>query len=440
MSRTGQVTCVFVSAIALLLGIERGASAAGLTEEEVARRTASTSPLTEEKKRDLEAALAQRDKAISDFFPRLALSASYYRLSPVTNAPIAGFEIKSLENQTSTSATLTVPLTDYVFRLVQANDSARAQVTASDQTLKAQERKTVYDGKTLYWQWVRSELEVAVANQNLELSKEHLARMRTLAAHDSASEADVARVESSAASAELVVLQQKNVVLLSRERLAIAMHATGPGDWQVAEDLRTNPPPPVALTDPESLVRSAQSRRPEVQAANASVLASTKQIEVARAQAFPRLDAIANATMANPNQRRIPPTQDFHSSWQIGMQLSYAPNDTATGLSQTAAARARADAADAKRRQLLDAVRSEVVEAVIAHRDATASHETATRRLAAAETSYRARRQLFENDRATTVELTEAQTELFRARLDVVQAAVGVRVANARLAYATGTP
>lgn len=439
MSRTGQATCVFVSAIALLLGIERGASAAGLTEEEVARRTASTSPLTEEKKRDLEAALAQRDKAISDFFPRLALSASYYRLSPVTNTPIAGFEIKSLENQTSTSATLTVPLTDYVFRLVQANDSAKAQVTASDQTLKAQERKTVYDGKTLYWQWVKSELEVAVANQNLELSREHLARMKTLAAHDSASEADVARVESSAASAELVVLQQKNVVLLSRERLAIAMHAT-PGDWQVAEDLRTNPPPPVSLADTESLVRSAQSRRPELLAANASVLASTKQIEVARAQAFPRLDAIANATIANPNQRRIPPTQDFHSTWQIGVQLSYAPNDTATGLSQTAAARAKADAADAKRKQLLDAVRSEVVEAVIAHRDATASHETATRRLASAETSYRARRQLFENDRATTVELTEAQTELFRARLDVVQASVGVRVANARLAYATGAP
>jgi outer membrane protein TolC len=144
--------------------------------------------------------------------------------------------------------------------------------------------------------------------------------------------------------------------------------------------------------------------------------------------------------MANPNQRRIPPTQYFHSSWQIGVQLSYAPNDTATGLSQTAAARARADAADAKRRQLLDAVRSEVVEAVIAHRDATASHATATRRLASAETSYRARRQLFENDRATTLELTEAQTELFRARLDVVQASVAVRVANARLAYATGTP
>ena len=439
MFRSGQATCVFVSAMALLLGVEPAASAAGLTEEEVARRAASTSPLADEKRRDVEAAIAQRDKALTDFFPRLSLSASYFRLSPVTNAPIGNFEIKSLENNTSTSATLTVPVTDYVFRLVQANESAKAQVSASDHTLKAQVRKTAYEGKTLYWQWVQSELEASVAAQNLQLSSEHLERMKTLAAHDSASEADVARIESSAASAELVVVQQKNVVQLSRERLAIAMHVSG-SDWQVGDDLRTNLPPPVSLNDIEALVSQAQARRPEMQAANASVLAATKQIDVARSQAFPRLDAIASATAANPNQRRIPPTQDFHSSWQIGAQLTYAPNDTATGLSQAAAARAKADAADARRRQMLDAVRTEVVEAVIAHRNATASHATAERRLSAAETSYRARRQLFENDRATTVELTEAQTELFRARLDVVQAGVAIRVANARLAYATGTP
>lgn len=439
MFRTGQATCVFVSVFSLLLGIGSSASAAGLTEEEVARRAASTSPLTEEKKRDVEAAVAQRDKALSDFFPRLSLSASYFRLSPVTNAPIGNFEIKSLQNNTQTSATLTVPVTDYVFRLVQANDSAKAQVTASDQTLKAQERKTAYEGKTLYWQWVQSELEEAVAAQNLQLSSEHLARMKTLAAHDAASEADVARIESSAASAELVVVQQKNVVQMSRERLAIAMH-TPSSDWQVGDDLRTNPPPPVSLNDVEALVGNAQTHRPEMRAANASILAATKQIDVARSQAYPRLDAIANATAANPNQRRIPPTQDFHSSWQIGAQLTYAPNDTATGLSQAAAARAKAEAAEAKRKQLLDAVRTEVVEAVIAHRNATASKSTAERRLTAAETSYKARRQLFENDRATTVELTEAQTELFRARLDVVQASVAIRVANARLAYATGAP
>jgi outer membrane protein TolC len=36
------------------------------------------------------------------------------------------------------------------------------------------------------------------------------------------------------------------------------------------------------------------------------------------------------------------------------------------------------------------------------------------------------------------VELTEAQTELFNARLEAVQAQVAIRVARARIAYVTG--
>jgi outer membrane protein TolC len=39
---------------------------------------------------------------------------------------------------------------------------------------------------------------------------------------------------------------------------------------------------------------------------------------------------------------------------------------------------------------------------------------------------------------ATTVELTEAQTELFNAQLEAVQAQVAIRVARARVAYVAG--
>ena len=48
------------------------------------------------------------------------------------------------------------------------------------------------------------------------------------------------------------------------------------------------------------------------------------------------------------------------------------------------------------------------------------------------------RRELFRNGRATSVELTDAETELVRASLDVVNARVELRVARARLLHATG--
>jgi outer membrane protein TolC len=87
---------------------------------------------------------------------------------------------------------------------------------------------------------------------------------------------------------------------------------------------------------------------------------------------------------------------------------------------------------------LLDAIHAEVAEAVLALRTALVGIETTARRLTAAETSYRARRDRFFAERATTVELTEAQTELLNARLQAVGAQVAIRRARARIAYVVG--
>jgi outer membrane protein TolC len=437
--------------------------AGGLTSDEVARRATATSLSAEEKRHDVASAKAQLDKAFADYFPRLSFSGSYARLSPITNpslgtmvlapgaaeGPIpagqtlvaAPLSFKSLESSTSLSATLNVPLSDYVFRLVQAHDGAKAQVASAERSLKATERKAAYDARALYYDWAKSELETAVAAQNLELGREHLARVKALAAADSASEADVARVEATVAESELVLVQAKNLAALQHERIEIAMHETAHRTYEIGEDLRSAPAAPdapVATADLDALVRSAQRDRPEIAAVASQVTAYEKDAAVARSKGLPRLDAFAQTTTANPSSRHLPQQQEFNTTWQVGVQLTYAPNDTATGLSLAAASQAKADGADAHRRALLDAVRTEVTEAVLAHRNAIASVDTSARRLAAAETSYRARRERFLAEKATTVELTEAQTELFRARLDAVQAQIAIRVARARVAYATG--
>ena len=48
------------------------------------------------------------------------------------------------------------------------------------------------------------------------------------------------------------------------------------------------------------------------------------------------------------------------------------------------------------------------------------------------------RRALFQNGRATSVELTDAETELTRARLDRVAARIDARVAEVQLRHALG--
>lgn len=103
---------------------------------------------------------------------------------------------------------------------------------------------------------------------------------------------------------------------------------------------------------------------------------------------------------------------------------------------RSAEAKARKTAAD--RDALSDRIRLEVMSARNEVEEARVSVVTTARGLSAAEESYRARRLLFQNGRATTVELLDAETDLTRARLDALGAHIDARVAAVRLDYATG--
>jgi outer membrane protein TolC len=406
------------------------------------------------------AAAANLDRALYDFIPRLSGSASYFRLSkvessslgtvvvapgaapgplaagqPLGAAPIA---FDSLQNATTVSASLTVPLSDYVFHLFQGHASAKAQLESSRFSLEATRRKVAYDARALYYDWVRAELEAAAAEQNLSLSREHLGRVQALASAESATVADVARIEATVAASEQIVVQSQNLVALQRTRLQVIMHDTSGRDYRIGEAVGTPVPERPELDDIGELTRAAERQRPELRAVALQAQAYDKQAAVARSRVLPRLDAIAQSTLANPNQRYFPQRDEFHQTWQVGVQLTFSPTDSLSAHTQVAVARAQADAARAQRSQLLDAARTEVSEAVLARRTARAGVVTSARRVTAAETSYRARHERFLAGQATTVELTEAQTELFNARLDSVQAVVALRLAHARIDYVAG--
>jgi outer membrane protein TolC len=433
----------------------------GLTSDQVAARTTATSFAAEEKLHEVRAAAAALDRAVYDFVPKLSGQVSYYRLSKVdggslgtlvaapgapegpvsSTQPLVAVPVsfESLRNATTLTTSLTLPLSDYVLRLFQARASAEAQLHGARLSLEATRRKDAYQGRALYYDWVRAELEAAAAAQNLELSQQHLSRLRALADADAASPADVARVEATVASAERVLVQAQNLAQLQRARLAISMHTGDSAAFTIGEDLTQAVAAPPAPRDIAQLTRQAEAQRPELHAAALQAVAYDKQADATRSRALPRLDAIAQSTLANPNQRYFPQKDEFKSSWQVGAQLSFSLSDTLSGATQIDQARAQAAAARSQRSQLVDAVRAEVTDAVLAERTAQASLDSTARRLAAAQTSYQARYERFLVGQATTVELTEAQTELFNAQLEVVQARVSIRVARARIAYVTGS-
>ena len=430
----------------------------GLTAEGLATRATDTSPTAARQRQEVEAAEAQLQKASYDFIPRLSGTAAVARLSPVNNSlgtvvaspgaqpgpvdpnslVVVPLELRSKPSSVSLASSLNVPVSDYMLRFFQAHAGAKAQLKASRWSLQAATRKVDYDARSLYYGWVGAELDHAVAEQHLELSREHLQRVQALLSAESASEADVARVQASLAKSESTVVETGNNVLLQRQRIRIALHDPSAPDFEIGEDLRVTPSPRPELDNLAQLIDVAARSRAEIRALEQQGRAYEKQADAAYAQALPRLDGFFQLTLANPNSRYLVQDDKYHSSWQLGLQLSYSPNDSLSGSTQIASLRARERAAEEQRNEALDALRADVTSAVLSHRNAIANLDTSQRRLTAAETSYRARRELYQVGRATTVELTEAQTELYNAKLDAVRAQVAIRLARVRILYVTG--
>ena len=128
----------------------------------------------------------------------------------------------------------------------------------------------------------------------------------------------------------------------------------------------------------------------------------------------------------------------FNFTWAAGLQLSWTLNDLL--LSRTTERRL-----DAERRELLAdrenlerGTRLAVLAAQQAVVLAQRAFATSQKGLAAAEEGYRVRQALLAAQRATALDLVDAETELTRARITALNARVDLRVALTQLSQALG--
>ena len=437
--------------------------AGGLTSSELARRALETSFDIAGRQQELLAAAAEADRALLGYLPELTVTASYTRVSDLgtenlgnvvvapgqpqgalpANTQLANFpiEIKSLLNQYALQANLLVPVSDYFLRVAPARSAAEhAQRVAADNVETARAR-VVTDARVAYYSWVRARLGVAVAEQALADAQAHLADSRVAAQAGSASAADVLRLESQVARSELYLVSARSLAAVAEEQVRAQLHDASEKPLAIAEDVREASAARSADSQvahlPE-LIRLAYQNRPELKALNDNASALSLRARVERAGYAPRFDALAAAAYADPNPRVFPPRDEFTGTWQAGVRLSWNITDIPAARLRARASEARSSAALDQRSALMDGIRVEVRSAAQAVDDSRIALETTQRSLDAAEESYRVRRLLYQNGRATNVELLDAETDLTRARLERLNAEVDARVAQVRLDYAAG--
>jgi outer membrane protein len=446
---------------------ERVARPGGLTSNEAARRAVATSNEDRSRRADVEVAESEVDRANVGYYPRATLLARYTRLSPITppelslgggqgslvatplpagplpaGAALIGVAAPSISfpvvlDQYMLQANLTVPLSDYLLRIRQTHDAAVDSREASVASAEAARRTTAAQARLAYYAWARVRLQQAVTEQSVDQAARHLEFAR--AGHDAGRnpDVDVLRGESLLASAQLLNERTRNAARIAEERLRTTLHDAHGGSYEIGEDLLSAQDAAEA-GEPDALYVEALRARPELRAFARTEASLREQRAAAQSAAIPRLDAFGNAYLANPSPRVFPQQAEWRATWDIGVQLAWTPNDLGGASATDRALVARGKKLEAERAAVADALRDEVDGAVIAWREARVAADTAERGLHAAEESYRVRRELFELGRGTDVELIDAENDVLRARLEMIQARVDARVARVRLDHATG--
>jgi outer membrane protein TolC len=333
-------------------------------------------------------------------------------------------------------AGVVVPISDYLFRIDQSYTSATRSQDAARWDVVTQRTTSAANGKAAYYTWLRSRGAVMVAVQALNDQRTHLRDARNQFAVGNASKADVLRAETAVSSAELALERSKNLMDLSEKQLRVAMHANDDETLGLGESLE-GPLPPVQ-GNLKQMTTEALVARPEIKSADANADAARKQAEAAKAGRYPNLSAFADGILGNPNPRYFPPTQDWFGTWDLGAQLTWSPNDVPLANGSASDAESRAAAVEANKNNVRDSIEIEVTQTLQAVREADFAIESSTRELASAEEAYRVARELFNNGRGTSTTLTDAETDLTRSRLDLLNAKADARVARVRLDHALG--
>lgn len=416
----------------------------GLTAAEAARRASETSVQAAIEREDVRVAENDKAEVIWASVPRLTLTGRTTRLSRVqgfifTN-PDTGMpgEVPIPTLNHLINLNLTVPLSDYVLRLVQ---TLRGASTSRDAALLEEHAARVTsasNAKLAYYDWVRTRLEAVVAEQALSEARAQLVRMQALYSVGRAAQADLLQAQAFEADARLALSASQTNGTVAEERLRLAMHAPPQERLVVGEDVLADFAAKDEAKGVEELYREALASRLELRALAKSQAALDDRRYVEGTRVWPELDAVGNVTHANPNQRIFPQTQEWNTTWDVGLQLTWSLNDIGVARQHADTVGAQVVQLEQRRNSVEEGVRVEVVSAHGALNQARQNIATAEQGERAAAAAYEARARLQEQGMGTTLELLEAETARVRARLNLINAHIALRVARTQLDHAVG--
>ncbi len=406
-----------------------------MSADDVAKRAVRTSPSVEKAEKNAQKSAAAAEQADLSVYPRLELEARYTRLSDTGPGPFkfmgANVVFPQIRlNQGLFEARLVYPVSALFFSVLPRYRAAMAAADAQKIQVKVQEQTIASMAKEAYYNYARSRATLMVARAALAQAEAHRRDVDALVSSGTVARVELMRADAQVAAARVAVSRVEGSVAVARVSICALLHMEVT-DIHVDENLETVLP--ALANDQSGYLALALQNRSEVKSLRTLSDAQDKQIEALQGDRLPKLNVGGTVDLSDPNQRWSSYDNKWYASWAAYASLTWSPNDYAfagKGIDQT-----RADLAGilSDLENIEDALRTEVARAVEDYNAARAAMESALTGIAAAEESYRVRREQFRAGAATATDVIDAESELRTARMDLVNASIDGRISKARL-------
>lgn len=287
--------------------------------------------------------------------------------------------------------------------------------------------RVALDTKSAYYGLLAAQRNAETANEEVASTEKHSQIAQTRLKADTAPKFDVIRADVQLAEAKERLLDAQNAVAISKQVLLTAM---GRPDLQIdnvaCADATLKPQP---LQD---LLALALSQRTDLLAAKHLVQAAQAGLGRARAENKPSVKTLAGY---RSYATQTPLQLDGWYAW-LGVGLPVFDGGYASARRDEA--RSTLTEAEANARAVENAVILDVKRSYLDFTSATAKESVALGRVGQAEEAYRLATLRYESGLATSVEVTDAQSALTRARNDLTNSRLDISTASARLESAVG--
>lgn len=296
---------------------------------------------------------------------------------------------------------------------------------ARHELLDAQE-SLLLDVARIYYQVLRSEAQVQVLENSLQVQLERLRDTRGRYDAGLSRPLDVAQTEAQVSQTRSLLIDAKNDVKVARSRLVLLSGA------QIGQNpLSDNFEVPDDLPTPDAFTDIAQDARNDLRSVEAAILVARRNVEVAFGQYYPTISIDLNAFL----YRETTPTgRDWEAILRGGIPLF-------------AAGRIHADVREAwsffrqamlLREYTLRQVRQEVSTAYVSLQASGEQLVELTTRVSAAEQAFQQAEASYAAGLATNLDRVQAQDELLSAQLQLTSERFDRKITFLELVRASG--